>query len=151
MISFSEHSPNKHLTHTYLCFHLIIFQDKSIKLGVSACIVVTDSLHFHGLQPASLLYPQNFPGKNTGAGCHFLLQGLFPTQGSNPHLWYLLHWQAGSLPLLGLLKGIPYLRAYDMECQVSFYVVQGLSCPTAGGVFLDQGSNACPLYWQADS
>ena len=26
----------------------------------------------------------DFPGKNTGAGCHFLLQGIFPTQGSNP-------------------------------------------------------------------
>ena len=26
------------------------------------------------------------PGKNTGAGCHFLLQGIFPTQGSNPGL-----------------------------------------------------------------
>ena len=26
------------------------------------------------------------PGKNTGAGCHFLLQGIFPTQGSNLHL-----------------------------------------------------------------
>ena len=38
--------------------------------------------------------------KNTGAGCHGLLQGIFPTQGSNPRL---LHWQAGSLPLLLLL------------------------------------------------
>ena len=32
-------------------------------------------------------------------GCHALLQGLFPTQGLNPHLLHLLHWQAGSLPL----------------------------------------------------
>ena len=32
------------------------------------------------------------PGKNTGVGCHFLLQGIFPT----PHL---LHWQVDSLPL----------------------------------------------------
>ena len=31
-----------------------------------------------------------------GMRCHFLLQGIFPTQGWNPHL---LHWQAGSLPL----------------------------------------------------
>ena len=43
--------------------------------------------------------PWDFPGKNTGEGCHFLLQGIFPTQGSNPHLLCLLHWQAGSLPL----------------------------------------------------
>ena len=41
----------------------------------------------------------NFPGKNTGMGCHALLQGIFPTQGSNPCLFHLLHWQAGSLPL----------------------------------------------------
>ena len=27
----------------------------------------------------------NFPGKDTGVGCHFLLQGIFPTQESNPH------------------------------------------------------------------
>ena len=31
----------------------------------------------------------DFPGKNTGVGCHFLLQGIFPTQGSNPCLTLL--------------------------------------------------------------
>ena len=31
--------------------------------------------------------------------CHFLLRGIFPIQGSNSPLLYLLHWQAGSLPL----------------------------------------------------
>ena len=40
--------------------------------------------------------PWDFPGKNTGVGCHSLLQGIFLDQGSNPHL---LHWQAGSLSL----------------------------------------------------
>ena len=41
------------------------------------------------------------PGKpmNTRVGCHFLLQGIFPIQGSNPCLLYLLHQQVGSLPL----------------------------------------------------
>ena len=33
-----------------------------------------------------LLYPWDFPGKNTGVGCHFVLQGIFLTQGSNLHL-----------------------------------------------------------------
>ena len=33
-----------------------------------------------------LLHPWDFPGKNTGVGCHSLLQGIFPTQGSNPGL-----------------------------------------------------------------
>ena len=31
---------------------------------------------------------QDSPGKNTGVGCHTLLQGMFPTQGSNPGLWH---------------------------------------------------------------
>ena len=48
---------------------------------------------------------QASPCKNTGVGCHFLLQGIFPSQGSNPRLWCLLYWQADSLPLchLGML------------------------------------------------
>ena len=37
--------------------------------------------------------------QNTGEGYHFLLQGIFLTQGSNPHLLHLLHWQADSLAL----------------------------------------------------
>ena len=45
--------------------------------------------------PDSSVY-EMFPGKNTGVGIHFLLQGIFPTQGSNLRL---LFWQADSLPL----------------------------------------------------
>ena len=40
------------------------------------------SVRPYGLQPARLLCPWNSPGKNTGVGCHSLLQGIFPTQGS---------------------------------------------------------------------
>ena len=50
--------------------------------------------------PTRLLWPQNSPGKNTGVGCHALLRGTFLTQGTNPPLLRLLHWQAGSLPLV---------------------------------------------------
>ena len=52
------------------------------------------------LQPARLLCPWNFPGMNTGVGCHFLLQGIFPTPGSNLCLLCLLHWKTDSLPLV---------------------------------------------------
>ena len=48
--------------------------------------VVSDSLRPYGLQPARLLCPWDSPGKNAGVGCHALLQGIFPTQGSNPSL-----------------------------------------------------------------
>ena len=48
--------------------------------------VVSDSLHPYGLQANRLLCPWDSPGKNTGVGCHALLQGIFPTQGPNPDL-----------------------------------------------------------------
>ena len=44
------------------------------------------SLCLHGLQTTRLLHPWDFLGKNPGTGCHLLLQGTFPTQGSIPHL-----------------------------------------------------------------
>ena len=40
----------------------------------------------HGLWPAMLLCPWDFPGQNTGLGCKSLLQGILPTQGSNSSL-----------------------------------------------------------------
>ena len=61
--------------------------------------VVFDSLKPCGLQATRLLWPWDFPGKNTGVGCHALLQVIFPTQGLNWCLLYFLKWQVGSLPL----------------------------------------------------
>ena len=52
--------------------------------------------------PPGLPCAWNFPGKNTVAGSHFLLQGIFLTHESNPHLLHLLHWQVDSLPLCHL-------------------------------------------------
>ena len=46
--------------------------------------VVSDSLGAYGLQPTRLLCPWDSPGKNTGVDGHVLIQGIFPTQGSNP-------------------------------------------------------------------
>ena len=51
---------------------------------------------------ARLLCPWNFPGRNTEAGYHFLLEGIFPTQELILHLLCLLHWQVDSLPLCPL-------------------------------------------------
>ena len=56
-------------------------------VGTGCCRLVPKScptlLQPHGLQPTRLLCPWDFPGKHTGVGCHFLLQGIFPTKGSN--------------------------------------------------------------------
>ena len=73
-----------------LCVHMCVC------VCVLNCSVLSDSLRLCGLWSVRLLYVCDFPGRNTGGGCHFLLQGIFPTQGSNTHL---LHWQADSLPL----------------------------------------------------
>ena len=61
-----------------------------------------------------------FPGKNTGAGCHFHLQGIFPIQGLHPRL---LHWQADSLPLCHLVppwfptQGFPFRALHTREAR----------------------------------
>ena len=47
------------------------------------CSIMSESLQLFGLQLTRLLCPWGFPSKNTGPGCHFLLQGIFPTQGLN--------------------------------------------------------------------
>ena len=58
--------------------------------------VMSDSFRPHVLKPARFLCPWDSLGKNTGVVCHFLLQEIFLTQGSNLGL---LHWQVDSVPL----------------------------------------------------
>ena len=122
----------------------------------------------HGLQLARLLSLWDFPAKNTGADCHFLLQGIFPTRGSNP---CLLYWQADSLPLSHLENIISMcakslqlcLTLYDpMDCSLSGSSVQeslqvriqewvAFSSP---GTFLSQRANSRLLHllhWQVGS
>ena len=48
------------------------------------------------MQPIWLLCPWDYPSRNTQVSCHFLLQGIFLTQGLNPWLLQLLYWQADS-------------------------------------------------------
>ena len=62
---------------------LLLFMSLGIPVCVS-CSVSSNSLWPHGQQPTRLLCLWDSPGKNTGVGCQFLLQGIFPTQGLNP-------------------------------------------------------------------
>ena len=48
------------------------------------------------------------PGKNTGVGCHFLLQGIFTTQGSNPGLFGLYNYFINRIILCILTKSFFY-------------------------------------------
>ena len=92
----------------YIAWSSLILLDLQLGCCCCHCCLVTMScptlLQPHNLQPIRFFCPWNFAGKNTGMGCQFLLQGVFLTQGSNPHL---LHWQAGSLPLNH--QGSPYI------------------------------------------
>ena len=65
----------------------ILISDKvkkeRLKVKSLSCVQVFVT---NGLQPTRFLHPWVFPGKNTGVGCHFLLQEIFSTQGLNPGL-----------------------------------------------------------------
>ena len=61
----------------------------------------------HGLQPARIPCPWDFPSKNTGVACHFLLQGILATQGLNPSLLlvgWILYYQSPGKPFIKILK-----------------------------------------------
>ena len=63
--------------------------------GVFCRSVMSDSVRPLGMYPTGFSVQGDFPGKNTEAGCHALLQGILLTQGLNPGLphcmWILYH------------------------------------------------------------
>ena len=76
------------------CWHWVVAKQerKKRKERKWSHSVVSDSLWPQ--EPTRLLHLWDFPGKNTGVGCHFLLQGIFPTQGLNlglPHCRQMLY------------------------------------------------------------
>ena len=86
--------------------HLWALVSSSIKY-VWVCVCVCAQLCLTLCDPTDCNPPGcsvhgSFWAKNTGVGCHFLPQGIFLTQGLNPHLSCLLHWQADSLSLCPL-------------------------------------------------
>ena len=98
------------LAHTHLVFY-------SHTMCVPSRLAMSNSLWPIGLQPARLLCPCNFLGKNTGMGCHFLLQEIFPTQGLELASPVFTALQADSLPTEP--SGKPYthrlIKAQDKE------------------------------------
>ena len=117
-------------------------------ISVCYCCLVTKPcptlLQPHGLQPARLLCPWDFSGKNTRVYCHFLLQGIVLTQGSNP---CLLHWQADSLPPSHLGRPSKCFSSVQWLSCVRLFVTHGPQharphCPSSTpGVY----SNSSPL------
>ena len=99
--------------------------------NTNCCCLVAKScltlLQTHGLQPAWLLGLQDFLGKNIRVGCHFLLQGISPTQGWNLHI---LHWQMDSLPLSH--QGSPF---HKLASAISFSLTPASNQPKNAIVF----------------
>ena len=80
-----SHHSSKSLRHINLILTI------TIHVGIIIVILVAKpypTLRPHRLQPTRLFCPWDSPGKNMWVGCHFLLQGIFPTQGSN-HVSYV--------------------------------------------------------------
>ena len=102
----------------------------------SVTSVLSDSLWPQGLYPSRPLCPWNSPGKNTGVGCHALLQRIFPTQGLNLYHLCLLHCRWILYPLAHL--GSPLLCisvVYSVSLLHSIHCTEGLQC----GRYLDFG------------
>ena len=79
--------------------------------------------------PGSSLCSYNFPGKNTGVGFHFLLQGIFLTQGPYPRPLCLVHWQASSLPLVPPGKTCLHILAIAKNAVMSIGVQTSFQDP----------------------
>ena len=103
-----------------------------------------------GLQPPRLHCPWGFPGKNTGVDCHFFLQGIFLTQGSNPcllHWQVFYHWAIKEVPPVGmsLLKkpsSIKYGEAVEKRKPLAQFVVIHCCCSFCCSV-----TKLCPILW----
>ena len=80
---------------------------------------MSNSLRPYGLEPTRLLCPWNSPGKNSGMGCHSLLQGFFLTQGLNLGLLhcrqirYHLSYQGSPIFILILLFFFNFIKLKD--------------------------------------
>ena len=65
--------------HKVICWRQM--KNRNVNCWCSVAKLCLTLLWLHGLKPFRLLCPWVFPGKNTGVGCHFLLQGVFLTWG----------------------------------------------------------------------
>ena len=93
-------------------------------LSLQSCPTLCDPMDY---SPPGLSVQWDSPSKNTGVGCHALLQGIFPTQGSNPHILYLLHWKAGSLAL-----GPPGKSSSNSQHTLTVYLPLSYSLASVG-------------------
>ena len=95
---------------------------------------MSDSLRPHGLYS-----PGNSPGQNAGVGSLSLLQGIFPTQGSNPGLPHC-RWILYQLSHKGSLLAIVNSAAMNVGVHVSFSIIVSSECMPSSGIAGSYGS-----------
>ena len=116
----------------------------SVKVKVTQ---LCPTLQPHGLQLDRFLCPWNSPGKNAGVGGHSLLQGIFPTQGLNPHilhcrqiLYHLSHQGSFHLvelkytrEIVGWLKSVSGAGLKASEMRSSGLLLEWVAGPSSRG------------------
>ena len=113
---------------------------------------MSDSVWPHRWQPTRLRHPWDSPGKNTGVGCHFLLQCMRVKSESEV---------AQSFPTLSdaMDCSLPGSSVHGFSRQEYWsgvplpsptVVASGFICLMSYGIFPDQGSDPCLLHWQSD-
>ena len=98
---------------------------------------MSDSLQPYELQPTRLFCPWDSPGRNARVGCCALLQGIFPTQGLNPHVLHLLHCKWILYPLSHL--GSPETASCCSVAQSCLTLGDSMGCSTPSFPVLSQG------------
>ena len=102
-------SPQNIIPPWTLCQESLLFKFWSYWGGNSVCVCLVASVMSNSVRPyelylTRLLCPWDSPGKNSGVGCHALLQGIILTQRSNQCLlhcrWILYHWATGEALLV---------------------------------------------------
>ena len=134
IVCYDEHAATKHhitktCVHRYDYFLMLNTEKKNcwikwnphfrlyytLYVCVCVCLVVSDSWQLLDCSlPGSSVHGDS-PEKNTGVGCHFLLQRIFLTHGSNPCLLHLLHWQADSFPLAPPGKPLLHFASHNFR------------------------------------
>ena len=112
-----QDSPNPQMLKSYIKLCSICIQPTHILLYTLNHLQITHSAVCNSLRPWTVAcqapLSMGFSSKNTGVGCHVLLQGIFPTQRFCSHL---LHLQADSLPSEPPGKPLDYLE-YLIQCK----------------------------------
>ena len=108
-------------------------------LSAQSCLTLCDPMD---CSPLGSSVHGDSPGKDTGVGCHVLLQGIFPTQGSNPYLphYMQIHYHLSHQGSPGILEWV----AYPISRGSSWPRNLGVFC-IAGGFFTLRATREAPM------